>query len=126
MTTPATPAAPRSVALAGATAPTPAPTAGTTAPMTGMTNINTATGPELDKLPGIGKARLAKIIANRPYKATDELVSKKVIPKNVFDKIKDKITVDPIAGILRRPRRRGGVPPPFRAADCVKRREGRR
>jgi DNA uptake protein ComE-like DNA-binding protein len=73
-----------------APAPAPAPTA--TAPQTGLTNINTASAAELDKLPQIGKARAAAIIKNRPYKVTDDLLSKKVLSKSVFDKIKDKIT----------------------------------
>jgi hypothetical protein len=29
--------------------------------------------------------------ANRPYKSTDELVQKKVMPKATYDKIKDQI-----------------------------------
>ncbi len=61
-------------------------------PQTGLTNINTATTADLDKLPQIGKARAAKIIGARPYKTTDELLSKKVLSKSVYDKIKDKIT----------------------------------
>ncbi len=57
-----------------------------------MTNINTASATDLDKLPQIGKARAKKIIDNRPYKSTDELVSKKVLSQPVFNKIKDKIS----------------------------------
>ncbi len=68
----------------------PAPTAA--APMTGMTNINTASAADLDKLPMIGKRRAASIIKGRPYKTTDDLLTKKVLTKGVFDKIKDKIT----------------------------------
>lgn len=66
-----------------------------TAPVPAMApvNINTATAAELDKLPQIGEKRAAAIIKNRPYKTTDELVSKKAISKGIFEKIKDKITV---------------------------------
>jgi competence protein ComEA len=32
-----------------------------------------------------------KIIENRPYKSTDELVQKKVVPKATYDKIKGQI-----------------------------------
>jgi competence protein ComEA len=67
----------------------------TTAPaaMAAPVNINTATAAQLDKLPQIGKARSAKIIAGRPYKSVDELDSKKVVPHSVFLKIKDKVAV---------------------------------
>ncbi len=54
-------------------------------------DINSATDKELAMLPGIGEARAAAIIKGRPYKAKDELVDKKVIPKAVYDKIKDRI-----------------------------------
>jgi len=66
--------------------------AGTAMPAMSMTNINTASAVDLDKLPQIGKARAAKIIKMRPYASTDELVSKKVLPMSVYNKIKTQIT----------------------------------
>ena len=57
-----------------------------------MTNINTASATELDKLPQIGRARAAAIIKGRPYRTTDDLLTKKVLSKGVFERIKDKIT----------------------------------
>ncbi|MBI4097341.1 MAG: ComEA family DNA-binding protein [Candidatus Levybacteria bacterium] len=56
-------------------------------------NINTAALTELDSLPGIGQVTGQKIIDNRPYASLDELQSKKVVSKSVFEKIKDKIAV---------------------------------
>jgi DNA uptake protein ComE-like DNA-binding protein len=70
----------------------PTPPASPTA-TTSLTNINSASAEDLDKLPQIGKVRAASIIKGRPYKATDDLLTKKVLSKGVFEKIKDKITV---------------------------------
>ncbi len=85
---PTKPAVPTTAAPA---ASTPAPSA-STAPSSTLTNINTASARDLDKLPLIGKGRAASIIRNRPYKSSDELVTKKAISQRVYDKIKDKIT----------------------------------
>ena len=54
-------------------------------------DINTATAKQLATLDGIGEARSAAIVKGRPYKGKDELVEKKIIPQDVYDKIKDKI-----------------------------------
>jgi competence protein ComEA len=56
-------------------------------------NINQATAEELETLPGIGKLTAQKIIKNRPYQTIDELLTKKVIGKSTFEKIKDLISL---------------------------------
>ncbi len=76
----------------------PAPTSRTNKPKpaenpaaTQLIDINTASEQELRALKGIGDARAANIIKNRPYKGKDELVQKKIIPSAVYAGIKDKI-----------------------------------
>jgi|GEM_PF-3015068 DNA uptake protein ComE-like DNA-binding protein len=56
-------------------------------------NINTAPLDKLEALPGVGDMYAQKVIDGRPYKATEELVSKKVVPKAVYQKISKFITV---------------------------------
>lgn len=56
-----------------------------------LIDINTASTDELQKLKGIGDAYAKKIIANRPYKGKDELVSKSVIPEATYNQIKGQI-----------------------------------
>ncbi|GJD55311.1 ComEA family DNA-binding protein [Methylobacterium dankookense] len=94
---PATPTAPAKPAPAAPAAPAApkapsAPVAGApNAAKTALVDLNSATAEELDALPGIGTARSAAIIKGRPYRGKDELVSKKIIPQNVYDGIKDKV-----------------------------------
>lgn len=56
-------------------------------------NVNTATASELDSLWGVGAKRAADIIANRPYTKTEELVTKAGVPQNVYEKIKEQVSV---------------------------------
>ncbi len=55
-------------------------------------NINSAILEDLDTLPGIGKVTGQKIIQNRPYKSIEELLTKKIVKKNVYENIKNLIT----------------------------------
>lgn len=59
----------------------------------GLVNINTASLSQLDKLPGIGPVYGQNIIEHRPYSTIEELLSKGVLKKSVYEKIKDKITI---------------------------------
>lgn len=56
-------------------------------------NVNTASVAELDTLWGVGEATAKKIIDNRPYGAVEELLTKKAVKNNVYEAIKNQITV---------------------------------
>lgn len=56
-------------------------------------NINSASNSELDGLLGVGEKTVPKIISGRPYQSIEELVSKKIMSKAVFDKIRDQLVV---------------------------------
>lgn len=59
----------------------------------GLTNINSASLSELDKLPGIGPVTASKIINGRPYADINDLLTKKIVNQKVFDQIKVSISV---------------------------------
>lgn len=56
-------------------------------------NINTASESELDTLWGVGPATAGKIIEGRPYQRPEDLLDKKIIKSNVWEKIKDRVSV---------------------------------
>lgn len=60
---------------------------------TSKINLNTASLTQLDSLYGVGQIRAEQIVKNRPYTKVDELVTKKVLTKAVFEKIRDQISV---------------------------------
>lgn len=59
-----------------------------------LININSGTVEELDQLPGIGLVIANKIITGRPYSTLEELLTKKVVNKGVFEKIKSLISLN--------------------------------
>lgn len=86
-------AAPRPEVMTGGKAgKSPASQPATATPAAPKVDINSAAKPDLVKLPGIGEAIADKIIAGRPWKKIDQLVSKKVLTASVYAKIKGLIT----------------------------------
>lgn len=59
----------------------------------GLININTASLSQLDSLPGIGPVYGQKIIDQRPYSKTEELVTSGAITQTIYEKIKNSVTV---------------------------------
>lgn len=65
--------------------------ASSTATQSGKLDINAATEDQLKVLPGVGDVFAKRIIAGRPYRGKNQLVSKGILPQAVYDKIKDQI-----------------------------------
>jgi competence protein ComEA len=84
-------AAPAAPAAAIKAAPATTGAAPTAAKQADLIDINSATETQLSTLPGVAKARSEAIIKGRPYRGKDELLSKKIVPENVYNDIKDKI-----------------------------------
>ena len=80
-----------SAAARGKAAAAPASAARTAA---GLIDINTASKQELSKISGIGPAYAARIIKGRPYARKDQLLTKRVLPKKVYDAIKNRIVAN--------------------------------
>jgi competence protein ComEA len=56
-------------------------------------NINIASLTELDSLWGVGEVTAKKIVEGRPFERPEQLLEKKIVKSNVWEKIKDQVTV---------------------------------
>jgi len=63
----------------------------TSSKTSGKLDLNTATKDQLMSLPGITDADAQKIIDGRPYRAKNQLLSKGIISKDEYAKIKGQI-----------------------------------
>ena len=66
-------------------------TADTSSKTSGKLDLNTATKDQLMSLPGITDADAQKILDGRPYRAKNQLLSKGIISKDEYAKIKGQI-----------------------------------
>ncbi len=76
-------------AMAAETAPAPANPA--PAAKVELLDLNSATEVQLKAIPEIGETYAKAIIAARPYAKKDQLKSRKIVPDEVYEKIKDRI-----------------------------------
>ena len=63
----------------------------TSSKTSGKLDLNTATKDQLTSLPGITDADAQKIVDGRPYRAKNQLLSKGIISKDEYAKIKGQI-----------------------------------
>lgn len=56
-------------------------------------DLNSASKSELRSLPGMTDAAAQRIVDHRPYETTHDLIAKRVISREEYDKIADRITV---------------------------------
>jgi competence protein ComEA len=74
-------------------APAQAKQAAKAAVPAGPVNLNTASKEQLEALPGIGPKKAQAIVDGRPYQKTEDVMKVKGIKQGIYNKIKDKITV---------------------------------
>lgn len=56
-------------------------------------DLNTATESEVAKLPGMTPAVAARVVRNRPYDNPDQLVTRRIVPQEEYDRISSQVTV---------------------------------
>jgi len=61
--------------------------------ITNPISINNASLSDLDTLWGVGESRAQAIVAGRPYGSIEELVTRKILPGNVVERNRDKLSL---------------------------------
>lgn len=59
----------------------------------GRLNLNSASRADLAAIPGVGQLYADKIVAGRPFKTLDEVVSRRIMPSAAFKEIRHKLFV---------------------------------
>lgn len=62
-------------------------------PSTESLDLNSATAEQLTSLPGINGQTADRIVANRPYRSTHDLVDRRLVTSSQYDQIASHITV---------------------------------
>lgn len=65
------------------------------APTSGLLDVNRATEPELARLPGVGPALAARIVAARPFAEVDELRRVKGLRRGTLERLRPFVTAGP-------------------------------
>jgi DNA uptake protein ComE-like DNA-binding protein len=55
-------------------------------------DINSASKDDLKALPGMGEEYARRVIRSRPYADKNELLTRNVLPKSVYDGVRDRVT----------------------------------
>jgi competence protein ComEA len=55
-------------------------------------DVNTASLDQLKAIRGLDEAQAKKIVEGRPYKRRGELLSRKIVTQETYDKIKDRVS----------------------------------
>ena len=58
-------------------------------------DLNKGSKDDLASLPGINSARAERIIAERPYASTHQLVTRRVLSEGEYAQVRDRVTVNP-------------------------------
>jgi DNA uptake protein ComE-like DNA-binding protein len=61
--------------------------------LTGPLDLNSASLDDLEKVPGLKDGDAKKITDGRPYSKTSDLVDRKILSPELFDKVKSFVTV---------------------------------
>lgn len=56
-------------------------------------NLNTASESEIAALPGMTREEASRIVANRPYRGSQDLLRKRLVPKSEYARISSRVTV---------------------------------